>query len=151
MEHGTSTEPAAVRSPGHPEHSDRPGQPAHPGLPDLTPGELKQRILRIYNATNQQVWGAGVRQQRVELLPEQIVIVAVHQRVPALAALDPHRRDLTRQVDTALVDHYKSVFQVALESELGLRVAAVLKDYDPQTQFSGTVVVLAEPLSLPTR
>jgi hypothetical protein len=148
MEHGTSTDAAGVRSPGRP---DQPGEGVRRSVPDLTPGELKQRILRIYNATNRQVWGAGVRQQRVDLLPEQIVIVAVHQRVPALAALDHHRRDLTRQVDTALVDHYKSVFQAALERELGLRVAAVLKDYDPQTQFSGTVVVLAEPLSLPLR
>jgi uncharacterized protein YbcI len=148
MEHGTSTEAAGVSSPGRP---DQPGEEVRPAWPGLTPGELKQHILRIYNATNQQVWGAGVRQQRVDLLHEQIVIVAVHQRVPALAALDQHRRDLTRQVDTALVDHYKSVFQAALESELGLRVATVLKDYDPQTQFSGTVVVLAEPLSLPLR
>lgn len=148
MEHGTSTESAGVHLPAHPA---QPQEEVRADLPDLTPGELKQRILRIYNATNQQVWGAGVRQQRVDLQPEQIVIVAVHQRVPALAALDQHRRDLTRQVDTALVDHYKSVFQAALERELGLRVAAVLKDYDPQTQFSGTVVVLAEPLSLPLR
>ena len=113
-----------------------------------TAGELKQRILTIYNATNQHVWGTGVRQQRVELLRDQVMVVAVHQRVPALASLDHTRRDLTRQVDVALVDLYKSVFRAALETELGLNVSAVLKDYDPATQLSCTVVVLGQPLSL---
>jgi hypothetical protein len=118
--------------------------------PEITnPGELKQRILAVYNATNQQVWGTGVRQQRVELLRDHILVVAVHQRVPALASLDATRRDLTRQVDVALMDHYKSVFQVALEQVLGLQVSAVLKDYDPKTQLSCTVIVLGQPLDFP--
>ncbi len=118
--------------------------------PEITnAGELKQRILAIYNATNQQVWGTGVRQQRVELLRDQILVVAVHQRVPALASLDATRRDLTRQVDVALVDLYKTVFKAELETALGLRVSAVLKDYDPKTQLSCTVIVLDRPLSFP--
>ena len=115
----------------------------------MTAGELKQRILTIYNATNQQVWGTGVRQQRVELLRDQILVVAVHQRVPALASLDATRRDLTRGVDVALVDLYKSVFREALESGLGLGIVAVLKDYDPETQLSCTVIMLDQPLSFP--
>lgn len=115
----------------------------------ISAGELKQRILGIYNATNRQVWGTGVRQQRVELLRDQILVVAVHQRVAALASLDATRRDLTRQVDVALVDHYKSVFKAELESALDLSISAVLKDYDPKTELSCTLVVLDQPLSLP--
>jgi hypothetical protein len=111
-----------------------------------TPGELKQLILRLYNATNQAVWGAGVREQRVDLLGDRILVMAVHQRVPALAALDATRRELTRQVDVALVDHYKTVFSAELERELGVGVRAVLKDYDPDTQLSSTLVVLDQPL-----
>lgn len=109
-------------------------------------GELKQLILRTYNATNQAVWGTGVREQRVDLLGDRVLIVAVHQRVPALAALDDTRRDLTRQVDVALVDHYKGVFSAELERLLGVGVRAVLKDYDPDTQLSCTLVVLDVPL-----
>jgi hypothetical protein len=118
---------------------------------ELSAGELKQRILAIYNATNQQVWGAGVRQQRIELLRDQILIVAVHQRVPALGSLDATRRDLTRQVDVALVDLYKANFQTELEQALGLGVRTILKDYDPTTHLSCTLVVLDRPLSLSTR
>jgi hypothetical protein len=85
-----------------------------------TPGELKQLILRTYNATNQQVWGTGVQQQRVELLEDRILVVAVHQRSPALAALDASRRDLTRQLDVALVDLYKELLKPQLERLLGV-------------------------------
>jgi hypothetical protein len=120
------------------------------GLSDVgSVGELKQLILRLYNSTNQAVWGTGVQQQRVEILGDRILVVAVHQRVPALAALDPTRRDLTRQVDVALVDLYKSVFAAELERELGVGVRAVLKDYDPDTQLSCTVVVLDQPVGVP--
>lgn len=111
-------------------------------------GDLKQHILRIYNSTNQAVWGAGVREQRVDLLGDRVLVVAVHQRVPALAALDRTRRDLTRQLDVALVDLYKDVFSSALEQELGVGVRAVLKDYDPDTELSCTLVVLDAPLNV---
>lgn len=113
-----------------------------------SPGEVKQLILRLYNSTNQAVWGTGVQRQRVDLLGDRILVVAVHQRVPALAALDPSRRDLTRQVDVALVDHYKALFSEALEESLGVDVRAVLKDYDPDTQLSSTLVVLERPLAV---
>ena len=114
-------------------------------------GELKQLILRIYNATNQAVWGTGVKEQRVELLGDRVLVVAVHQRVPALAALDGTRRDLTRQVDVALVDHYKGVFAGELQRVLGVGVRAVLKDYDPDTQLSCTLVVLEQPIAVAER
>lgn len=114
-----------------------------------TPGELKQLILRTYNATNQQVWGTGVQQQRVELLEDRILVVAVHQRSPALAALDASRRDLTRQLDVALVDLYKELLKPQLERLLGVGVRVVLKDYDPDTQLSCTLIVLERPISFP--
>jgi hypothetical protein len=112
-------------------------------------GELKQLILRIYNATNQAVWGTGVREQRVDLLGDRVLVVAVHQRVPALAALDGTRRDLTRQVDVALIDHYKGVLSAELQRVLGVGVRAVLKDYDPDTQLSCTLVVFEQPITVP--
>jgi hypothetical protein len=61
-----------------------------------TSGELKQRILRRYNATNQAVWGAGVREQRVELLGADRVRVPHHgQRV------DPPRRGFAQDTTSS--------------------------------------------------
>lgn len=115
-----------------------------------SPGELKQSVLRLYNAANQAVWGAGVREQHVELLDSRILVVALHQRVPALLALDATRRSLTREVDVALMDQFKLHFAQALHRELGLGVLAVLKDYDPNTQLACTLAVLDEQLPFPT-
>ena len=111
-----------------------------------TPGELKQLILRIYNSVNQSVSGMGVRQQRVDLLGDSILVVAEHQRIHALAALDDTRRQLTREVDVALIDRYKDLLKTELETVLGVGVRTILKDYDPVTQLACTLVVLdADP------
>jgi hypothetical protein len=111
-----------------------------------SPGELKQLILRIYNAVNQSVSGMGVRQQRVDLLGDRILVVAEHQRIRALAALDDTRRQLTREVDVALIDRYKHLLKEELEAVLGVGVRTILKDYDPVTQLACTLVVLdADP------
>ena len=111
-----------------------------------TPGELKQLILRIYNSVNQSVSGMGVRQQRVDLLGDSILVVAEHQRIRALAALDDTRRQLTREVDVALIDRYKHLLKQELEAVLGVGVRTILKDYDPVTQLACTLVVLdADP------
>ncbi|MEQ8439245.1 MAG: Na-translocating system protein MpsC family protein [Ilumatobacter fluminis] len=110
----------------------------------MSVGELKQEILRLYNAVNQDMWGIGVRQQRVDVFSDRILIVAEHQRVPVLEILDAEHRDLTRAVDAALIDENKRRLGELLESTLGLGIRAILKDYDPETQLSATVVMLRE-------
>jgi hypothetical protein len=108
----------------------------------MTAGELKQLVLRTYNAVNQQISGVGVRQQRVELHGEHMLVIAQHQRIPALAALDGTRRPLTRELDVAIVDRYKELLKAELEPLLGIGIRTILKDYDPQTQLACTLVVL---------
>lgn len=113
-------------------------------MASLPPGEMKQHILRIYNAVNQGMWGVGVRQQRVDLLSDRILIMAEHQRVAALELLDETHRDLTRAVDAALIEENKRRLTRELESTLGINIRAILKDYDPATQLSATLIVLEE-------
>jgi hypothetical protein len=119
---------------------------ADPSSGARTAGQLKQEILRIYNAVNQQISGVGVSRQRVDLLDDRILIVAEHQRVRALASLDDSQRDVTRAVDVALVDESKRRLAVELRDVLGLSVRVILKDYDPVTQLAATVVILDGPL-----
>ncbi|MCW3820422.1 DUF2294 domain-containing protein [Micromonospora sp. DR5-3] len=116
--------------------------------PPRTPGELKQEILRVYNAVNQGIAGVGVSRQRVDLLDDRILILAQHQRVKALAALDSAHRDITREVDVALLDEGKRRLAQEFKDKIGLPVRVVLKDYDPDTEIAATVVVLETPLAL---
>ena len=116
--------------------------------PPRTPGELKQEILRVYNAVNQGIAGVGVSRQRVDLLDDRILILAQHQRVKALATLDSAHRDITREVDVALLDEGKRRLAKEFKDKIGLPVRVVLKDYDPSTEIAATVVVLDAPLVL---
>lgn len=113
-----------------------------------TLGSLKRELIALYNQVNQQEFDVGVRKQRIEILGDQIVIVAEHRRVPALTALDGTHRWLTRMVDAALLDVYKARLKEGIEALLGQRVRVVLKDYDPTTQMSATVILLEAPLVL---
>jgi hypothetical protein len=111
-------------------------------------GDVKQRILRIYNAVNQSISGVGVRQQQVHLLGDAILVVAEHGRITALAALDSSYRSLTRQVDVALVDLYKESLKTELEAALGMGVRTILRDYDPETQLACSLIILEAELPL---
>ncbi|MFG1830854.1 hypothetical protein [Micromonospora chersina] len=116
--------------------------------PPRTPGDLKQEILRVYNAVNQGIAGVGVSRQRVDLVGDRILILAKHQRVKSLAALDSAHREITREVDVALLDEGKRRLAQELKDKIGLAVRVVLKDYDPSTEIAATVVVLDAPLVL---
>lgn len=109
-------------------------------------GQIKQELIRLYNEVNQQMYDVGVRQQRVELLGDKVVILAEHRRIPALESLDGTHRWLTRMVDAALLDRYKELLAVRVEQLLGIEVRCVLKDYDPGTQLSGTIICLSRPI-----
>lgn len=60
-------------------------------------GELKQEILRIYNAINKRIFNVGVKQQKVDFVGNKIVIVSLNGRVPVLKLLDEEYRFSTRQ------------------------------------------------------
>lgn len=60
--------------------------------------------------------------------------------------LDGSNRSLTASVDILLMEANKRMLKQQIESKLGLEVKLVLKDYDPETEFSGTVILFKEPL-----
>lgn len=111
-----------------------------------TMGEWKQSILRIYNKVKQEVVGTGVERQNIHITSTYILIVAVHNRVPALATVTAQNTQLARWADIALIDANKAGLATALSEELGVATSGVFQDYDPQTQVAVTVVLLTSPL-----
>ncbi|MGG6311018.1 Na-translocating system protein MpsC family protein [Paenibacillus macerans] len=107
-----------------------------------TAGEWKQDILRIYNAINKQIFNVGVKQQKVDFVGNKIVIISLNGRVPVLKLLDEDYPQATRQLDYLLFQVFKREIKAALERQFQLNIVAVLKDYDAETEFSGTIVVL---------
>ncbi|MCR8635575.1 MULTISPECIES: Na-translocating system protein MpsC family protein [Paenibacillus] len=109
-------------------------------------GVLKQEFIKIYNSINQEIFGTGIKSQKIEISGDKVFIFATHKRIPALKILDESNRSLTASVDILLMEANKRMLKEQIESTLGLEVKLVLKDYDPVTEFSGTVILLKEPL-----
>jgi len=109
-------------------------------------GDLKQEIARINNRVNQALFGNGLRWQKVDILGDRIVILSENMRLKPLAALDNQDRVTTRMVDLALITEFKTRLKQELQESLGVPVRAILKDYDPKVQISGSIIILEEEL-----
>jgi len=100
---------------------------------------------------NRDISGVGVSRQSVDLMGDRFLVVANHQRIPALASIDAADRYLTRMTDVALIDESKRRLLVELGTVLGLSVRTILKDYDPVTETAATVVILDDRLPVSDR
>lgn len=105
---------------------------------------LKKQLARLYNKVYQEMFGLGVRSQRVELYKDKIIIFGQHKRVPALEILGERFHELLHAVDAALVTEFKMRFKEEVEQLLEVNVLAVLKDYDPKTEVACTVIYLED-------
>jgi hypothetical protein len=108
-------------------------------------GQFKQLLLAINNEVNNEIFGRGLQTQKVYICDNMIFIIAVNQRVPALATLDSQGAP-TREIDLVLIDAYKTRLRHLIETRLNLAVVTVLKDYDPKKQISGNIIMLETPL-----
>lgn len=113
----------------------------------LSTGELKQELIKIYNSINQEIFGIGIKSQRIELIGDKAIIFATHKRIPALKILDATNRSLTASVDMLLIEANKRMLKEQVEKTLKIGVKFVMKDYDPDTELSGTVIVFERELA----
>lgn len=107
-----------------------------------TAGELKQDLLRVYNAINKKIFNVGVKQQKVDFVGNKIIIVSRNSRVPVLKLLDENYPLSTRQLDHLLFQVFKQEIKACLEAQFPFKIISILKDYDAETEFSGTIVFL---------
>ncbi|MGO4788170.1 DUF2294 domain-containing protein [Paenibacillus sp. 2KB_20] len=108
----------------------------------MTAGELKQDLLRVYNAINKKIFNVGVKQQKVDFVGNKIIIVSRNSRVPVLKLLDENYPLSTRQLDHLLFQVFKQEIKASLEQQFQFKIISILKDYDAETEFSGTIVFL---------
>ncbi|WP_187355153.1 Na-translocating system protein MpsC family protein [Paenibacillus tengchongensis] len=109
-------------------------------------GQWKQDILRIYNEINKKLFNAGVRQQKVDFVGNKIIILSINSRVPVLKVLDTHAAAASREINLVLHEVFKSEIKQAFMDEFQVNIRAVLKDYDVETEYSGTIIILEKDL-----
>ncbi|WNC13359.1 Na-translocating system protein MpsC family protein [Brevibacillus brevis] len=109
---------------------------------ELSAGQLKQELTKVYNEVNVQLFQIGVKRLRVDFVGDRILFMTYHRRVPAMSSIDGKNRELTRMMDVLLIDEFKVHLKKRLEAKYGIKVVSILKDYDPETELSATAVVL---------
>ncbi|MBT2689598.1 DUF2294 family protein [Bacillus sp. ISL-47] len=105
---------------------------------------FKKELAHLYNRINQEIYGVGVKKQRIETFDDRVIIFAQHKRVQALKMLSKNFNHLTFSVDSALIAEFKSLFKVHIEATLDLEVRTILKDYDPVTEEACTIIYFSE-------
>lgn len=110
-------------------------------------GELKQIVMNENNGLNQEIFGVGLRWQKVVVLEDKILVLAENQRVPALASLDRKDPSATKAIDHALLGEFKEKMLLRLEKSLGVSLRGVLKDYDPVLELACMLIVFDRPVT----
>lgn len=111
-------------------------------------GEFKQSLQKLNNRINQEIFDNGLKEQRVEVIGNRVLILALHRRVHVLQALDQAMPDMSRSMDVLLLQQFKQAFKKAFEQEFDIQIRTLLKDYDPETECSGTILILERPIDL---
>ena len=107
---------------------------------------LKQELIKVYNSVNQEMYSIGVSSQRIEFLGDKIIIFAIHKRIPALRVLDEEYDVLTSMIDSVLIKKNKQQLAERLQTVIEVPIRTILKDYDPHTELTVTVIVLEDVL-----
>lgn len=105
-------------------------------------GEFKQELIKDYNDINLRMFDTGVKRHKVDILGNKVIILSLHKRINSLKYMDEKNRFVTRITDVSLLDYFKDELRILFEEKYGMNVISVLKDYDPRTEYSGTIVIL---------
>ncbi|WP_245920631.1 Na-translocating system protein MpsC family protein [Melghirimyces profundicolus] len=108
----------------------------------MNTNQFKQKLISDYNEINMQLFDVGTKEVRVNIIDNKILIMAVHRRVKAIRSIDKKNRLFTRQMDVLLIDEFKKKLCDKIKTKYGFQVVSILKDYDPLTEWSATVIVL---------
>ncbi|MDI3480573.1 MAG: hypothetical protein PWQ97_228 [Tepidanaerobacteraceae bacterium] len=111
-----------------------------------TLGEFKQQIIKINNQVNEEMYGRGLDWQKIEIIGDKILILALNRRISVLKHIDEKDSLTARLMDLALLNEFKVRFKTYFEEFFGLKLRSVLKDYDPVNQLAGTIVITVEPV-----
>ncbi len=110
-------------------------------------GPFKQELIKDYNNINLRMFDIGVKSQKVDIVGDKVLIIAHHKRIAALKYLDEINRSVTKMTDLAIIDAFKVHLKEVIEEKYGMKVRSILKDYDPYTEISGTVIIFDKQVS----
>ncbi|TYP49211.1 Na-translocating system protein MpsC family protein [Thermosediminibacter litoriperuensis] len=109
-------------------------------------GDFKQEVMKINNQVNEEMYGRGLDWQKIEIIGDKIIIIALNRRISVLKHLDNKDAFTARLMDLALLNEFKIRLKKYFEEATGLKIRSILKDYDPVNQLAGTIIITGEPV-----
>jgi len=106
--------------------------------------EYKKKLCHLYNEVSKELFGFGTTLLKASIDQNIVTFLARHRRSPRSTALEGEAPTLKHEVDFYMSSIYKKRMRERLEQEFGLSIEAVLRDYDPATQWAITNVILKD-------
>ncbi|SFL59129.1 Uncharacterized conserved protein [Paenibacillus sp. 1_12] len=110
-------------------------------------GQLKQELAKDYQEVYLELFEFGTKNQRLDIIGNKLLFLDSHRRVFALKTLDRQNREFSRIMDVMLIDQFKERFKMKLIEKYGFQIVTILKDYDPASELTATVIVLDQDVA----
>ncbi|WP_213973988.1 Na-translocating system protein MpsC family protein [Tepidanaerobacter acetatoxydans] len=109
-------------------------------------GDFKQELIKINNQVNEEMYGRGLDWQKIDIIGDKIIILALNRRISVLRHIDEKDAFTARLMDLALLNEFKIRIRTYFEDKFQLKVRTILKDYDPVNQLAGMIIITVEPV-----
>ncbi len=109
-------------------------------------GDFKQELIKINNQVNEEMYGRGLDWQKIDIIGDKIIILALNRRISVLRHIDEKDAFTARLMDLALLNEFKIRIKAYFEDKFQLKVRTILKDYDPVNQLAGMIIITVEPV-----
>lgn len=109
----------------------------------LSCGQFKQALMKEYNDINKSIFAMGVREFSVECIGNKIILMSKSGRPPVLGELDKNYPLDSLHVNELLITIFKRKIKERFQEKFHLNIVAIFKDYDIESEYSITVIVLS--------
>ena len=109
-------------------------------------GDFKQEIIKINNRVNEEMYSRGLDWQKIDIMGDKIIILALNRRISVLKHVDEKDAFTARLMDLALLNEFKVRFKKYFEDRFQLKIRTILKDYDPVNQLAGMMIITVQPV-----
>lgn len=108
----------------------------------LSCGQFKQELMKEYNDINKSIFSMGVKEFSVDYTGNKIILMSKSGRPPLLRELDINYPLDSMHVNELLITVFKKKIKERFKEKFHLNIVAIFKDYDVETEYSVTVIVL---------
>ena len=101
----------------------------------------KKELFDLYNAVNREIYGYGTRDAKILYVDNLIIFNEHHPRLQCLKAVEEYFPGHKYAIDNLIHQTFREMFARLLKEKLGMKVVAVMRDYNSEASLCLTIVV----------